>query len=751
VKLFRFRSSIDSKWAILCSALFLLLIGSLVAPAVVAQPTLPHHLYLPLVVAPPPTPTSEQLIEAALARGEIDEETALVYKVFALFGDERLPPAYRGDDSLVDDSDALQEAAERLDSLSPQAQAMLEPFLLRPPASGSWLEQSVGESSQSTLSMSPQLSWGTIDTVNGKVKVWYQHRYPGDQSKADEIALALDAIIWPALFDELKMKEPLSDFGLPDSGGDGRLDIYLVHIARRGVARPLAGCEETPAYLLIDSERPIGSATRAGILQTVVHELMHASQFAYPVKAACSEYDWWAEASAKWAEDYVYPLANSEQPYAPSFLERPERPLEEETDVWQPYGAYLWPFYLTHMYTPDVVSTIWAQTKEANSLEAIDRSISGGFDEQWPDFTLANWNRLPLDYYQRWDKLNARVRSYPIGVYLEENGDAKIQLPLSNGVEHLAAEYFHFDFPDDNVRTFVFYNGYTFRLSEQQVTLDPFGPVGTTLVASPLAGEATQHAHVKALVKTASHDWVVADWTDKGLVRYCRDAPQERLEELILIFSSSEHKDRRRLITPVELPPTLWVSNIGCWEWEGEINAVEEVFDDGPLLTMKAQVRLQQVGTTAWPLAGNATGEWLTHDQYEPMGTLEWQFSGADSNGCTWSGSGNVALSRDNSYLTIATYATGGELHRAYEGHGETDPLLVIGQRSCPGGTGGPYGWSTWWFPAWPYEGGPLASQQGGFAPFHVSTAGPIDDARDFHSGAGAVQANWQISAQSSP
>lgn len=539
-------------------------------------PTSDHFVYMPLLLSPAPPRSSEELIDAAVGRGEIDDETALIYKVFAAFGDDRLPERYRGDDSQVEDSDVLQVVAEQFDSLSPHTQATLQPFLVRPTAPESWLEQALTGFTPTSSPAIPGVIWGKIDTANGKIKVWYQRRYAGDWSKAEDVALALDAIIWPALIDELKMKEPLSDSLQPDNGGDGRLDIYLVHIGDRGIARAMAGCEETPVYILINSDRPIGSATQKGMLQTVVHELMHASQFAYPVKAACSEYAWWAEASAKWAEDYVYPLANSEQPYVPPFLSTPEWSLEDDRDKKRPYGAYLWPFYLTHKHrAPALVRTIWEHTKDADSLEAIDRSIPGGFESEWPEFTAYDWNRPPLDDYQKWDKLEARITSYPIGVYPEASGDARIPLPLPAGVEHLAAEYFHFTFPDDAVRTVALYNGYSYKVAEQDVDQllggEPRNYLGVQFTAETLSPEEREGAHVKALVKISGQDWRVEDWTDKPIAVFCRDKADERVEELVLIFSNSlfEPRDDTSVRRPKGLAPTLWVSDIGCWRWEG--------------------------------------------------------------------------------------------------------------------------------------------------------------------------------------
>src|SRR5687768_618260 len=47
-------------------------------------------------------PSSYELIDQALAAGRINEETAFKYRVFAAFGDERLPAQYRGDDGGVE-------------------------------------------------------------------------------------------------------------------------------------------------------------------------------------------------------------------------------------------------------------------------------------------------------------------------------------------------------------------------------------------------------------------------------------------------------------------------------------------------------------------------------------------------------------------------------------------------------------------------------------------------------------------------
>ena len=51
-----------------------------------------------------PPATSYQLIDQALAAKHIDDETAHKYRVFAAFGDSRLPAAYRGHDRGLEES-----------------------------------------------------------------------------------------------------------------------------------------------------------------------------------------------------------------------------------------------------------------------------------------------------------------------------------------------------------------------------------------------------------------------------------------------------------------------------------------------------------------------------------------------------------------------------------------------------------------------------------------------------------------------
>ncbi len=459
-------------------------------------------------------PSSFQLIDEALSEGEMDEETALTYKVFATFGDERLPAKFRGDDTGRDSTLLMTKLASTFDTLSPAAQATLQPFLLTPPEPGSWLEQQAASDS-----LEPQqIEWGTVVTLNDKVKVWYQTRYAGDDARAQKIADELDRIIWPKLTNLMRKPRPDCGAACPEGGGDERLDIYLVNINRAYTAGARAG-GATYAYIVLG---------RTDSFATVAHEFMHAVQFAYP-NASDDEYDWLFEATATWATDYVYPKSNmdpdfpatqEEQTEAFSFLNATETPLETTDDAHE-YGAYLLPFYLAGYGREGAgaVRTMWENATQASSLVAVNAALSsrGGFAEVWPKFVLYNWNQEPVDEYQTWDELSdgaSAATHFTVGSVGED------KLPAD--VKHLSALYYTLEFTSERIHSVI--------------------------VENPFAEGGEPTANVQAIVKIGGQWRAPEDWTKLSRKKFCRDKPEEHVEELVLIVSNSEWQDRSRVL-----------------------------------------------------------------------------------------------------------------------------------------------------------------------------------------------------------
>jgi len=72
---------------------------------------------------------SIQLIAEAVQRGEIDPDTATLYRVYAVVDDRKLPPEYRSTVSLRDGTPVLRDARSRYDGLRPDIREKLDPYL----------------------------------------------------------------------------------------------------------------------------------------------------------------------------------------------------------------------------------------------------------------------------------------------------------------------------------------------------------------------------------------------------------------------------------------------------------------------------------------------------------------------------------------------------------------------------------------------------------------------------------------------
>lgn len=402
--------------------------------------------------------SSKTLIEEAEKAGTITHEQALVYEVFALFGDSRLPAQFRTSVPAVD-SRVLAHVRDEWAGLSPQARADLLPFLLPPNAPGSWHElTTVGV--QAGL-QAQAVEWRWVVSASG-VKVWYQTRYQGDDAKAAGVAAAIDSVIKPKL-DEVMDRPWMTDGGQPTNGGDERLDIYLIRgVQYDGLTTPYAGCETTPAFILLNSELPLGGATKVGLVQIAAHEMLHAVQLAYPLKEACSTYDWLSEASAVWFEHATYPKAQSEHITAPFFLETAHLPLEDKTGS-RYYGAYLYLLSVTKTRDSDIaVGRMWENAGSMSSLQAVNDVAP--FDPLWSNFVLYNWNQGPHTEYRTWDNMTHTVK--PLNPAQDLAGHpavTRVLMPVT--LEHLSAQYFHFRFTDSNVRSVMFLNGLTHDLA----------------------------------------------------------------------------------------------------------------------------------------------------------------------------------------------------------------------------------------------------------------------------------------------
>jgi hypothetical protein len=610
--------------------------------------------------------STDALIDEAESSGAISSETAMLYRVYALFSDTRLPVQYRGTDPELEDSLYLGEVIERFNSLSPETQALIRPFLIPPAYQGSWASTSgVGPTALASQYPVPcdfqDGNYQYVDSPGGEARVWYQKGTP-DELRAGSFASAISNRIWPKFYDDvMKPHRPLPDDGFNCNGGSPSLDIYLVNLGTN-IAVPFAGCSGTPSptyiYLKRDAE-----------LSTLAHEVFHAFQDSFSALKCntAEEYRWWTEGSAVWASDFVYPNEGQakQHGWAKVFLKIPEQPLDLN-DRDHAYGSHLYPFFF-HRSTgnPQFVRMAWERCATQPALEAVD-SVTGSFEVMWPEFALYNWNNWTKEQITRsyfdWDSLMEGVvrETRPLDLQLPGTDRA---FPIPVDLPRVSATYRYYRFKDPNVRTVAFWNGLTSSLSKPD-----------EYETDAVAQDQRKGANITALIKIRGQDWTRDDWTNENFVSFCRDRLAERIDELVVITSNSEFAVRDRRLKHSNIEPLLWASNMGCWKWSGaayaEVNANEV---QGSKIEINTSATFTSFG-------GPAPGGVSPFYFYNVQGTENWKVTGT----CT--GSGTLPIQPGLGFLITYNFTPpGGTKHRGYALAGIDSRLVDVTCQGQPG------------------------------------------------------------------
>jgi hypothetical protein len=291
--------------------------------------------------------------------------------------------------------------------------AFAAPLCLAPPARSQECIQQRPTDPQGylgfTYGAAPVASFGS-----GDVLVWYALSGPHAPDLAstrpddvpDDVARAAtvgdDAL---ARYAAMGFRAPPSDGGaLPCSsnGGDGRLDVYLVNFGGGSDGAAAAeNCVASGAGFACSSfvlvERGLGShygTFDVGIRTVLPHELFHAVQNAY--SAETDRY--WAEGTAQWATDALYPELTDMERFFPAFLSDTDRPLNfggGGVVAGFLYGSAIWPLFLSQRYdTALLLDTFERQNQTGepatSGVAAALATRGGSLAAEFPLF--ATWN-----------------------------------------------------------------------------------------------------------------------------------------------------------------------------------------------------------------------------------------------------------------------------------------------------------------------------------------------------------------------
>jgi len=548
-------------------------------------------------------PSSITQIDAALSAGDVDEETALLYRLYAAFGDGRLPANLRAG-GYIETGAILRSTRTQLDSLSPAVREIAESFFIPPIYEGTWYRDAGEPGALSKGRKGEPLGcdatgWDFHET--DKLRVWWSTLRPGHANIAFAVLNELATKAWPKLTALMDRTPPLdsNEMAIVNDGCSDHYDVYIEETqpSSDGSLPRLAyvtdhdgssGCDPWPRYMVVAGNKSVKTQRR---IYSMAHEFMHSLQFAYRNCLAGDSVRWLTESTANWAIDHVYPNAIDPK-YAPShfehayaqqtYLNSPDKPIYL-VDGEHEYGAYLWPFYLTKVYGDSLIPDLWAgigQTEDLQSvLQTMNGLIPGGFHEEFPEFMLlvfndqAVWEARDGFNFEAWDNMTVSpANATPtkglteVSAHLDGGKDRHILMTL--GVEPLAAEMFHIKFDEPAVHSAMFSNGFTFDLKNGALPDLPT-PNGTDY-AKRVTAEEKKGRHVWALVKQDGA-WLDEpfDLTDVAFVSICQDEADESVEELVLIFTNANWEDEAPA-TSKGLAPRLFVSNVGCGPWVGD-------------------------------------------------------------------------------------------------------------------------------------------------------------------------------------
>jgi hypothetical protein len=660
------------------------------------------------------TASSDELIDAALATGSIDDETALAYKVFATFGDPRLPAPYRGDDSAIFESGILVELDARYDTLSAATQALLAPYLLRPSDAGSWRDPAVRATFAAPRAQAHTLreqpldrptcsrtldGWVAVNTINGKARVWYDTDFIDDGLQAHKVAGYLDNDVYPMLIGTLGFKEPLDDKRLTGCyGGDGRLDVYIVGgLAARGFTFKSSQFDSdfsAAQYILINPNQ-----TDDQLKHSIAHEFTHAIHWAYQTATRQQNYGWFRDAFANWGADQVYSGNAALNKQASCHLKSPHLSLNDESSgycegasaISRNYGGYLPLQFLSKTRGVGIVKDILVATGSAGTaIEAIDKTVAGGFKAFWPEYARKLWNQdavLAKDApatFDDWDKLasNAPVRVPKLAPDQPDKFDADLQgslekdTPASDEVKNLSIRYYHYLFTEINTRSVMFHN---------------------TFYDNWKNGQAVS---VRAFFRIESRTtWEEEDWTEKEWIGFCRDWKLQRIKQLVVVFASAEWQGLTNPKVIAAQAPELKRNVIGCWTFEGEAKRTDTFASSGKsgsvVVTFRPKFDLNpgnaplqysdpSTGRLRVPIAAPlfSGGTWTLVESYSQGGCAYAINTGGSSGAVTSSGGDSSALIMFNNFADalpagLRPAQVTGAPSLAYFGEGHTNKKVL--------------------------------------------------------------------------
>ncbi|MBN2127174.1 MAG: hypothetical protein JW703_02145 [Candidatus Diapherotrites archaeon] len=328
--------------------------------------------------------TSFDLIEKEFNEGKITKDEYFIQSAFAAFEPEKIDSKYAGEQLTVAPDGFLWTLTNEFENLSPESQKELEKFILTPsnPKSfwySSELKVNAMKEKNDVISFT-----GIMQNKHPVTGLEYQIEFPaGMDAKKTITENAFNKAFSKYSF-EIALTEP-KDW----------VHVFIMDLPQYDGLAYKATDDGAERCILIIKK---GLDERM-MKTTVAHELFHCFQFYVPLKYTGDEV-WLMEATAVWAEEFVYATENTEHTYDAEFFEKLNKRMFDSEGLRE-YGSYLWFFYLyqNEGKTPDFMRDLLLHASMEGTKTAIKELDA--FNSKFHEYALWNFNQKPeFKFYQ---------------------------------------------------------------------------------------------------------------------------------------------------------------------------------------------------------------------------------------------------------------------------------------------------------------------------------------------------------------
>jgi hypothetical protein len=483
------------------------------------------------------TTYSSELIGEAYRDGQISEEEYYVLRLTAMFDHDSLEDPYCAEqDPLPSATSLLREIDARYEDFSAETQERLRPYVVPlddpesfwyRPDEVTWIAGAASEKTDLPLrQMERPTASGDYFDVSGGAGL--------DEAVAivrDALETAYDAFV---------------DLGFPEP-----TDWIAVKVRTDIGSSTAFG---TQAFHMLDGRRRCVLLIKSGqsddnLRGTAVHELFHCFQEYVEADTTPARPGWLWDSSAVWAEEYVYPDANTEHTYDTVFFSSLEVYLFD-TDGTRHYASYPFWFFIYQRdgKTGDAVRDLYLEIHEEGTMEAISQRPD--FYAEFKEYALWNLNADPHKYY-------------------EDAGDEPTLRPFNGSIQYRrmgAGE----TFPEAVILQAgaIMYYAYTFDDFVDKVRFD----------LRAVQKDEDNENGIQAVYRIGG-EWFYEDVSYHDELTFCRSRASEDVEGVILIVSNGKMDESPRgslvsedlTIDTTELCVPGWHGYVECsWSTSGD-------------------------------------------------------------------------------------------------------------------------------------------------------------------------------------